>query len=470
MNRIRVYKNHIIIEEEEKKVLLEDLFTNELYSNLSIIADRFIGNIDEINEIYINRIIPMYAYYYFINRYKIQDIRFIGTEKKVKSYFRDALEMNQKLARKGVLRKIRTLVNILLGYLTILLTYFYLFIISFLTRKNTKKESCETMAIVRTVSAKAKINKVDNIRVIDANNFGSEFYGKIPIISRQKLLFQSLKYSVKGLYEIYKYGNNSLGYFGTLCLVSYYSKRILHKEYYGQTLKKILQIYCVKEFITGNNLDRFALVEESVSSALGIKLICIPHGIEYGFKLPHCFIGDIFYATSDYSRKFLNELYSTKKFIYNRDVVFKMFEVKNNELTEGESKIVFFTEPRDVQVNKKIIEDLIHSLSKNSIKLYLKLHPKDIKKNYNIFLNDIIIIEEYNVAISNNICISRKSTILIEALYNSSIPVSILINEKDTAMFNLFPSFKTDSIKVFKSTKKLIEWLIIKKKGDQNEG
>ena len=78
--------------------------------------------------------------------------------------------------------------------------------------------------------------------------------------------------------------------------------------------------------------------------------------------------------------------------------------------------------------------------------LYIKLHPLEKKSEYKDLIN-IKFIENFDEAIQSNICISRKSTILIEALYNNSKPIALLVDEQDKFDFtNSFPSLSDPSI------------------------
>jgi len=79
--------------------------------------------------------------------------------------------------------------------------------------------------------------------------------------------------------------------------------------------------------------------------------------------------------------------------------------------------------------------------------LYIKLHPKDDKNNYIGLFKNIEFIEDFGQAINGNICIARKSTILVEALYNQSESIAIVINNKDKQIFDKFISLQDSRIK-----------------------
>ena len=150
---------------------------------------------------------------------------------------------------------------------------------------------------------------------------------------------------------------------------------------------------------TGNNLDRFAMVEEQVAKKYGVKLMCYPHGIEYGFKFPKCFIGDVFYTTSESATIHLNKLYNSSKFVFDTRIINLIFNKR--VLNKDGGKIVFFSEPREFEVNHYIIKSLLPLLKKINLPLSLKLHPKDSFEeyiNYDIEIIPVGKVEElYNI-------------------------------------------------------------------------
>lgn len=121
--------------------------------------------------------------------------------------------------------------------------------------------------------------------------------------------------------------------------------------------------------------------------------------------------------------------------------------------------IIFFTEPREVNVNLDIVNGLLPKMKERGWTLYLKLHPGDNKSNYEGL--DVEYITDYDLSMTGNICISRKSTILIEAIYNNSLPVAIITNPKDQNIFNTIPSLNAKEIVKAYSVEELFD--VIKK-------
>ena len=58
--------------------------------------------------------------------------------------------------------------------------------------------------------------------------------------------------------------------------------------------------------------------------------------------------------------------------------------------------------------------------------------------NYLPFIKESMIIKDFNEAISNNYCIARKSTILLEALYNNSLSYALLPDKQDKLILKMF--------------------------------
>ena len=61
---------------------------------------------------------------------------------------------------------------------------------------------------------------------------------------------------------------------------------------------------------------------------------------------------------------------------------------------------------------------------------------------------------------TNNICVSRKSTVLLEAVYNNSTSIAIITTNKDRNVFETFPSLKSDKIIKTYSTDDLLEQIL----------
>ena len=321
-------------------------------------------------------------------------------------------------------------------------------------RKTSKRDNvCEedkTISICRTPAAYKKI-----IKIYDKNVFREEKPGEGTVYDQlsKKDLFRCLRrgreQARKEIKQMRKdlFDRNYINiYYASL---SYYKSRVVHTFFYENVVEQVIINGDYSTFITGNNLDRFAVIEEEIAKRYNLELICIPHGIEYGYRFPKCFIGDRFFTTSECAAQWLNRLYGTDKFVFDNILTNKMFKVDYNR--PAGRKVVFFSEPRESNISIEILEKLARQLNNAGIRLFLKLHPKDSYEMYKDVLTrfDIGMISDLNEAICGNVCVARKSTTLIEALYNESSSYAIIINEKDKCIFRTFPSLQDPHINYY---------------------
>ena len=249
--------------------------------------------------------------------------------------------------------------------------------------------------------------------------------------------------AVKDFFNIFLVAKKILGFGMSGYVLYFYSKRIAHKCNFEFYLNKLLRKNQIKKYYTGNKEDRFALMEKRLCQKYKLECVCIPHGLEYSYKMPGGLVGDTFYCTSQYARDYLAKLYEQESisFIFNETIAKGMFS--RNMSGEKSSSIVFFPESREPEINLQIMTFIVNS----GFKLLVKLHVKDSVDNYLPVINQITLIDSFDEAISNKICLARKSTVLLEALYNNSIAISVLVNDKDRAYVDLmFPSLSDPKI------------------------
>jgi len=231
-----------------------------------------------------------------------------------------------------------------------------------------------------------------------------------------------------------------LGGWYTGYVLFYFSKRIAHTSNFAYHLDLIFKSGRVDKYYTGNKEDRFATLEMRLCQKYSISSVCVPHGIEYAFKTPAGLAGDIFYCTTEYARKHLSELYATDgKFVYDEEVARNMFA--RGLSVEPIDEIVFFPESRDVGVNISILDYLVGL----DYKISVKLHPKDNLEHYNKYAGRVVFVSDFSSSISNKICLARKSTVLVEAIYNNSIAIAILADPRDRAYVERMLPALTDS-------------------------
>ncbi len=248
---------------------------------------------------------------------------------------------------------------------------------------------------------------------------------------------------IKDFFTLFVMANRHLGFVSAMNVLSYYRKRLAHKATFEFYLNRLLKSAKPDVFYTGNKEDRFALIEKRLCNRHSIKTVCIPHGLEYAFKMPAGLVGDVFYCNSQYAKEYLEKLYSHCKndFVFDRSVVSQM--LSRHVKAQKEKRIIFFPESREPEKNLVIIK----FLKAANIKFYVKLHGKDSLDNYRPFIDESSLVNDFDDAISNSICLARKSTVLLEAIYNHSTPIAILVDDKDRSYFEfMFPSLKDENI------------------------
>ena len=301
----------------------------------------------------------------------------------------------------------------------------------------------DKFAVVRTKASIKKFKKFTEIsQEVESFYEKDSIYRLFPKGKRVRWAFKAYRKALKTFREMNAFYTPLLGKHFKYAMMEFYRKRIVYAELYRLMMDDYMSYFKGNEFYTGNNLDRYSVIEDQLCKKYNIKSYNIPHGIEYGFKFPKGFSSDVFYVHSQYTADYLNKLYDTTKYVYNESVIRRMFEYHYDK--PHEKMIVFFTEPREVNVNVDIVNELLPKLKEVGRKLYLKLHPGDNKANYDGL--DVEYITDYELSLTGNICISRKSTILLEAIYNNSLPVAIITNPKDQTMFTLFPSLNAKEI------------------------
>lgn len=438
---------------------LNDMFNERLYEESNRNAESYENELCVVNEVFLNQIQPYKALEFFLSGLDIKVIKVEDPDSKLLPHILDFAN-NKKIKVKG-----SPLFNIIksriIGLINIMLSSIYLCIKMVAIPYSSKMSSSNNnISLIRTPAAKKKLAFLENVDFKYENfNIKDTIYNSFSKKQRLCWVFKSLMVSYKEINSYTKYIKETIGIYNSAYTFNYYSKRVVHTMLYEIILEQFFIYNKGKTFYTGNNLDRFAVIEEKTSKKYNMDIICIPHGLEYGFKLPHCFIGDVFYTTSLNASIHLNGLYKTKKFVFDPEVATKMF-LNSYGKEKTNRDIVFFTEPRNIEVNYKIIERLLPLFQKENLGFYIKLHPKDKKADYERYSDDVKFIDDFSLSVRDNICISRKSTILLEAVYNNSDAAAILLNKKDELIFNNFPSLQDERINVFGSIETLFEWIL----------
>lgn len=454
MSLIKIIDKDIYI--NSQTIDVDSLFTDCVIKKSNKLADTYAGELCTINELYQNYVLPSIGLELFFLENNV-------TEVDVRKANVCLLPIVQCIANKHNI----SLINVpCLTKIKFLEKVFQCGAFIYLLLQQLKQSyhplilGGTSVVFIRSKATRKKFSKLKEIDRLNEIKPGiGSIYRQVCLIDRIILLYKSLKLSktIKTEMEVYLKEHALKECIPYVML--YYSKRLIHTAFYYLIQDYILSRSSWKTLYTGNNLDRFAINEELLSLKYNMKLICIPHGIEYGFKFPKEFIGDVFYTCTSNASIYLNYLYNTNKYVFSEEVGNLMFKL--DAPLPDMPRVVYFTEPREYYVNVDIVKTLNEFMRHSNIQLYVKLHPADKRNNYKeLFSMGIKEIVDFQEALVGNICISRKSTTLLEAVYNKGVAVAIITNEKDKAIYNSFPSLKDDSILCFYSADEAANYIV----------
>ena len=433
--------------------LMSDIYDADFYKKSNELAANYLNSTWYVNELFLNFFQKSIALDCFLVNKDIDEIDASQASTLLYYYLEDlAKKKNIKLIGKKRISKVKSVVffNLEIFFSAIYLLYLLLKI----PFHKVKKENV-IFSIVRTPASKSKIKELKIPFYYEDPKSKESVYKFVNRKERVKWVIRSFFVSYKQVKTLKEIMRKHFQLNSSLIIYSFYGNRLVHTNLYFSLLDFIFKRFKAEVFYTGNNLDRYALIEEELSKKNNIKLICLPHGLEYGFKLPYGFIGNVFYATSFEAMRHFNTLYNTNKFLFDKKIISTILKKRNT--FEKSLKIVFFTEPRESYLNHIIIEKILPILDKYKLKLSLKLHPKDNINEYLIYKLDFV--EDFDMSISNNICFARKSTVLLEAIYNNSSSAAILLNKKDETVFFNFPSLQSSEINTFFTIENLTDWI-----------
>lgn len=303
--------------------------------------------------------------------------------------------------------------------------------------------------IQNTLSKNEKVSVLGNV------------YDKFRFGQKLSWLLRSIKKAFVMMSDEKKFLKSKLGTYAAMASRSYYAKRVVHINFYTEMLDSYFSLFKNKTYITGKIWDRYAMAEKRTAEKYGIKVVVYPHGVGYGFRLPDGFNGDVFYAFSAHSADHFNRIYKTEKFLFDGNVVGLLLGRKYQK-NDGSPKVVFFSEAHEPEVNIEIVQKLLETFDKNDIKLVLKPHPIEQLEFYSDFKDRIIFENDFDKAITGNFCIARRSTTLLEAIYNGSVPYALLTNVSDYAIYKMYPALHDERIFPYFETERLAEAIVEK--------
>ncbi len=437
--------------------LVDDLYTQNFYAYAKKVVDSFYNDTYAVNEVYDNIYQDYLALKSYLEQNKVDEIDLSKADEDVCFYLSD-LAIQKGIRIKGgklYLRSIRNRIDYAatkfasLGY--------FLYLMASIPYTGESINPTKKFSVIRAKSSAGKLKRFDDIQKEYEYPFNKQtIYRLFRLGTKWKWVFKAYFRSFGVMREFRSFYKGLSGKWSILALNNFYKRRIVHAELYKLMLDEYFSHFHECDFYTGNNLCRFSVIEDQLAKKHGLKSFNIPHGIEYGFKYPKGFSSDVFYANTQFTADWLNKLYNTDKYVFDEAITTKMFKLNN--VKPHDRHVVYFSEPREVEVNIQIVSELIPLLKEKGITLYLKLHPGDIKSNYDKL--DAPQLTDYTEAMVGNVCIARKSTCLLEAIYNDSTPIAIITNPKDQTIFDLFPSLNTEKIIKTYNVKELFEQIL----------
>jgi len=420
------------------------------------------------NELYHYYFMPViFKFLHFQEIHKVQQIKFIGEHSDF--YIAAGYFLEQKIEIDGLklskLKGYRFLIRRIFLYLkTQIITAA---VICFKGIQNIKAAPYKpnvksNFALIHSKSAYGNIKKL-NLELIyfyDDRNLGKipnkqsiPFYKLINSIEYIKLFIKSFVLTHSILKRLLTTSKFMLGDVGTIKAMDFFSTRVGHFLLIKKAYENVFNEHPDSKFYSGERESRYGVLAMELKNSKNYG-IAIPHGMSYSYKYPLGLFGQKYYCSSVAESKYLNEAYSEEKFIFDMHISSIIY--KRAFLGDKKIKIVFFTEPRRPSVNLFIIENITRLLNQT---LFLKLHPLE-KEDYYKNVKGIEFIDNLDEAIQSNICISRKSTILVEALFNNSQSIALLVDEQDDYYFaNIFPSLLDSRITKFYSFEDLFKHL-----------
>jgi len=348
-------------------------------------------------------------------------------------------------------------------YVTIgFIVSFFLAIYVFLFFRNAPfSKDLDSLYVFRNFSAYKKVKFLfsDKVHVVNdsLNVFSNEGFTSL---YSQNFLFRLVNVFVLPVIFLVNYGKiikHVFKFYGLSEIGSvlfFYILRLPHILLYFRSLRFFLKNNSgIKKIYSSNKECRFGALDIEVTREFSLECICVPHGIEYSFRLPLGLPGTVFYCYSLQCAQLFRKIYkdNSSNFIFDKTLVDKI--LLNSASNDTQHKVVFFTEPRRLDVNIKIIKELYLS----GIKFGVRLHPQDSEKNYNSLDFKVLFVQKYFV--SNTICIARKSTILLEAACNGSLAIAVLADDDDRKCFNILPSLNSNVVSKIYSYRDLISFL-----------
>ena len=433
----------------DTSIVYDDKFLVEL----ARYAETYPKQTDYNNELHLYFLIPLLEKVEYMKRESIEKIEFQAKNTEEAFFWRIAAAYGQIVTDEPInlIEKMTALIKAKFAFVAVIIYTAMLSVYVLMKyRDSGSKKRCKSLSVIRANATYSKMSFLKDEKVEFFNDdlvyegHGNESLYKAPFVIRAKGVFYAMAYSMRDCFRLHRVAKKMFGIEFAGYVLTYYKKRIPHKALFEHYMKELIFRLKPEVIYTGNKEDRFAIVEKRICQSSAIACTCIPHGLEYAFKMPAGLVGDTFYCTSRAAFEYLSRIYgnSGQKFCFDKKLAIKMFGKKRKD--GSKKRIVFFPESREKEKNLRIIK-LLDSFN---VEYRVKLHVKDSLNNYDQYVSESMLVSDFDEAISNNICIARKSTVLLEAIYNESISIAVLIDEKDKRYVEyMFPSLTDEEIR-----------------------
>lgn len=454
MNKLIVKDRTFVFQGNE--IPLTDLYTTDVYVYSDEQAPRFVNDLFCVNESFSSLTQVYLAIEFFITKNSIAEVDFTKADHILKLYIYD-IARKHGIIRHGMIGITKAVTGFVSWWYMLASTLYLAWLMAKIPHSKDPINVAEKFAVLRQKSAIQKFKAFNEIEKEYEDPFSkTSVYRFYPRLRRVGWVLKSFFKARLSIARMHKFYRPLLGAASVFAFDNHYRKRIVHGHLYKYLMTAYLPNFVGCTYYTGSNLDRYSVIEWEIAGNLGIKTVCLPHGLEYGYRFPKGFSADVFYANSEFAARHLNSLYGTDKYVYDESITSRMFKLSNAE--PHEKMVVFFTEPQEYYVNQNVLSELEPKLRNKGIKLFVKLHPGDTEAHYAGC--NYSYISDYTKSLSYNICVSRKSTVLLEAIYNNSTAIAIITTKKDKSVFDTFPSLQSEKIIKTYSVKDLFDEIL----------
>lgn len=445
MDTTAVFMDNVIVW-QGRKILYDSLFTKEFYCYSDRIIKRFSFGliVDNVVYLYFIRQVLSIEYFIKVNAVEYADIR-IRDWKRYKVVL-NALKICKVNYKSTVVAYINK--SYLPRRLAMLLSMLYLICVqSIQKRKSLNVEATPNVWVCRADAVRNKLFHIDNTLILEETKIGfGNIYSSLPLMKRICCVVRAFLHARKEYDRMIKVlCNNSLYDICDLA-TAFFSKRIVHIFFWGEVIEENIKQYNFgNDIYTGNYTCPYSNIEFKIAKKCKKKLIVIPHGMEISYKLPAGLPGDLFYTTSKNAEIVLNQIYETDKFLYDSSIIAKAYCIENDNNETRKKRIVYFTDGNGSYFDLIIVENLYKNFHKSGIVFSIKYHANENMGLYSAF-NDIDVETDINVALVGNICVARDSTVLVEALYNNSISIQVILDGDSRVEAKVIPSMDDPKI------------------------